>query len=150
LTEQSTLDSYHHKTRSAIVLSNLLNEPFFYLCNSCLPFILRKDLDATAWQITLLAMLRPVVALFSFYWSVNHCYSNNKLRSNLLWEGILSYVGFLCLPFMENTWFVLFSGVVYTFFYRAGMPPWIEILKRNLSKQSREHLFTLDDAFACP
>jgi hypothetical protein len=148
LIEQSTLDSYYHKTRSVIVLSNLLNEPFFYLCNTCLPFILRKDLEATACQITLLAMLRPVVALFSFYWSANHCYSNNKLRSNLLWAGILSYAGFLCLPFMENAWFMLLSGVAYTFFYRASMPPWMEILRRNLPQQARERLFALGSALA--
>lgn len=143
MTEQSILDDYYRKTRSVIISSNLLNEPFVYLYNTCLAFILRKDFDATVCQITLLAMLRPVVALFSFYWSANHCNSKNKLRSNLFWAGILSHIGFLCLPFMENVWLMLLSAVAYSFFYRAGMPDWMEILRRNLPKQTRERLFSL-------
>ena len=57
-----------HQTRMAYIWSHLLNAPFWAIYNM-LPFILYKDLHATSWQIGAMITLKPVVSLFSMYWS---------------------------------------------------------------------------------
>ena len=56
------------KTRRILYTGALLEEPFIALY-AILPFILRKELSASAFEISLLSTLKPAVALFSFYWS---------------------------------------------------------------------------------
>lgn len=128
-------------TRLALIWMNLTNEPFvaFY---ALLPFIMRKDLNATILHITLFFSIKGVIPVFSFYWSANLTRQRGKLRSNLIWAWIIGRVPFLCLPFIDNIWFLIFAAAVYQFFYRAGTPSLMEILKLNLGKKRREKLFS--------
>ncbi|PIS01581.1 MAG: MFS transporter [Chlamydiae bacterium CG10_big_fil_rev_8_21_14_0_10_35_9] len=141
----SSVDHYHHKTKWAVILTNMLNEPLFTLYNLT-AFILCKDLGATAFQIAILTMLRPTVSLLSLYWSANLHERSDKLKSNLLGAGFLSRLLFLFFPLYENAWFVIIAAAVYLMFYRAGIPAWMEILKLNLSKNSREKIFSWGSA----
>lgn len=134
---------YFRRTKIAIISSSLLNEPFIALY-TLLPFILHKNLGATALQIVILAILKPVVSVFSFYWGSN--IEPHKLKSNMGIAGILARIPFLFLPFIDNVWYTVFSGALYMLFTRAALPAWIEILKRNLSKDHREKLFSLGSA----
>lgn len=133
------------KTRGAILWSSLLSEPLFTLYG-LLVFILRKDLHATALQIALLTMLKPVVSVFSFYWSGSVSQRKDKLRWNVVGAGFLARLPFLFFPFFENVWFLIAGAVMHMFFYRAGNPAWVEILKLNLTKQQREKFFSLGSA----
>ena len=120
---------------------NLSSEPFLALYTLLL-FILRKDLGATTLQITVFATLRPVISVFSFYWSSNLLRQRSKLLSNLLGAWVLARLPFLCLPFIDNVWFLIFAAGVYQLFYRAGIPAIMEILKLNIGKEAREKLFS--------
>jgi hypothetical protein len=53
------------KTKKALLWMSLSNEPFVVLY-AILPFILRKDLNASLVQLSILASLRPVLSIFSF------------------------------------------------------------------------------------
>ncbi|NRA90325.1 MAG: hypothetical protein HRU43_04275 [Simkaniaceae bacterium] len=68
-------------TRLAFIWMQIATEPFlaFY---TLLLFILRKDLNATPLQISVLATLRPVLSVLSFYWSANLLRERSKLLSN--------------------------------------------------------------------
>lgn len=137
-------DSYR-KTRGAILWSSLLSEPLFTLYGMLI-FILRKDLDASLFQIAILTMLKPVVSVFSFYWSAGVAQKKHKLRWNVASAGFLARLPFLFFPFVDNVWMIIAGAVIHMFFYRAGNPAWVEILNVNLPKKAREKFFSIGSA----
>lgn len=128
-------------TRLAFIWMQLASEPFiaFY---TLLLFILRKDLNATPLQISVLATLRPVMSALSFYWGANLLRQRSKLLSNFMGAWVLSFLPFLCLPFVQNVWVVILCASIYQLFSRAIIPSKMEILKLNLDKAPREKLFS--------
>jgi predicted MFS family arabinose efflux permease len=133
---------YFKKTRLALLSSSLLNEPLtlFYVW---LPFILRKDLGASPFQIALFIMLKPAMSLISFYWSASIEKRRGKLRSNLVISGLLARLPFILCFFIDNSWFLLFASAIHMLFLKGGLPAWMEILKLNLPKDKRDRLFSL-------
>lgn len=138
---KNTLDVFHAKTRKALLWMNLSNEPFVVLY-TLLPFILRKDLGATLLQISILTALRPVLPVFSFYWSANLTNRKHLLRSNLIGAWFLGRLPFLFIPWVDSVWYIIFSCAVYEFFNKSGIPALIEILKINIPKEAREKTYT--------
>ncbi len=136
-----TKTSYQRKTKQAVLLSSILSEPLFTVYGF-VAFILCKDLHATAFQIAILTMLKPIVSIFSFYWSANLSKMGQKLRSNLIGANILGRLPFLFFPWVENPWYVVGASAVYMLFFRAGNPAWIEILKLNLPSDMRQKSFS--------
>ncbi|MDR3625126.1 MAG: MFS transporter [Chlamydiales bacterium] len=133
------------KTRNAVFITELLNEPLwtlFYL----FVFILHKDLHASAFQVGLFTMLRPVVGIASMYWSSTLARKPHKVLSNLIWSGILSRVAFFFFPFIDNPWIFLISVIFYATLKRGGVPAWLEILKMNLPKKSRGNIISWSSA----
>jgi MFS family permease len=128
-------------TRIALFGSSLLNEPLTVLL-CLLPFILAKDLKASAWQISLLVSLRPVMSLVSFYWSSLLGRKPRLLKANLLVSGVLGRLPFLFVFFFPSTGYLIFAAAMHILFSRAGIPAWMEMLKRNLPKEPRERLFS--------
>lgn len=133
---------YFGKTKRALLSSSFLNEPLTLLY-AWLPFIMRKDLDASSFQIALVLMLRPVMSIISFYWSFNVENNTKKLRTNLVLSGILARAPFLFCLFIDNVWFLILASAIHMLFLRGGMPAWMEILKLNLPKEHRQKLFSL-------
>lgn len=125
-------------TKRALFLSSLLHEPLFTLY-TFVAFILYKDLHASAFQIALLTMLKPVSTILSFYWST---WSRGRLRTNLLGAGFLMRAPFLLVPWVDEVWYLIAASVNYMLFYRAGMPAWMEILKRNVPASERTRSFS--------
>lgn len=130
--------------RRALIGTNILSEPLFTLYGF-LAFILYKDLGASAFQITLLTMLKPVVTVLSFYWSAGLRRKRN-LKLNVIWAGIWMRAPFLLCPWIDSVWFVVVAAVNYMFFYRAGMPAWLELLKRNMEPGERDKVFSWSSA----
>jgi len=129
-------------TRWALLWTSLLNEPFTILL-TILPFILFKDLGASAWQISLVVALRPSVSLLSFYWNAYQTRKGLNPRFSLLVAGILARLPFLFIFSISTPGYLIFAAAIYMLFSRASIPPWMEILKRNLTKEARERLFSL-------
>ena len=129
-------------TKIALMWMHLANEPLAALYTLML-FILRKDLGATTFQIALFATLSPVMSVFSFYWGANLLRQRSRLLSNLIGAWVLARLPFLCFPFIENVWLIIFGGAIYQLFHRAGMPAMMEILKLNVEKEPREKLYSL-------
>ncbi len=127
-----------------LVWSNLLSEPLFTLYGFIV-FILYKDLGASAFQVALLTMLKPVVTVLSFYWSAGLRGRTKRLKANVLWAGFLMRAPFLLCLWIGSPWFVIGAAVNYMFFYRAGIPAWMEILKRTMGK-GRERVFSVSSA----
>lgn len=132
------------KTKFALVWSSLFNEVFVSFFG-LMPFILRKDLLATTFQISLFTMLKPAVAVLSFYWSSRSTFS---LRNNLVIAGVLARVCFLFYPLFNSVWYLIFASAMYMLFSRAAIPSWMEILKLNLDKSVRNRLFSLGSILA--
>jgi MFS family permease len=129
-------------TRFALLWMNLAAEPMISLY-TLIPFILRKDLGATLFQVSLFITLRPVLSVFSFYWSAYLKEGKGKLVSNLVSASLLAYLPFLFFPWVGNFWFLLFASATYQLFSKAAIPSLIEVLKRNIPKKPREHAFSL-------
>lgn len=121
---------------------NLTSEPLNALY-TLLPLILYKDLNVSPFQLSLFITLRPLLSVFSFYWSSYLLYYKNRLVSNLIWAWVFARLPFLLLLFFPNVGFLFFAAAVYQLFSKAGIPAWIEILNRNVPKETREHLFSL-------
>ncbi len=138
--ERATTGS--RETRLALLWMNLAAEPLISLY-TLIPFILRKDLDASVFQVSLFIMLRPVLSVFSFYWSAYLKEGKKRLIYNLVSASILAYLPFLFFPWVDSFWFLLFASAMYQLFSKAAIPPLIEILKRNIPKAPREQAFSL-------
>lgn len=132
---------FYKQTKKALLWMNLSHEPFVVLY-TLLPFIIRKDLGASLLQISILTALRPVLPLFSFYWSANLTNHRHRLRSNLISAWVLARLPFLFIPWVESVWYLIFCCAVYEFFNKSGIPALIEILKINIPKQARESTYT--------
>ncbi len=130
------------RTRLALLMMNLTSEPLAALY-SLLPFILRKDLGASTYQITLFITLRPILSVFAFYWGAYLSRRRNRLLSNLMGAWFLARVPFLFFPFVDSFWFLLLACGIYQLFSKAATPAMMEILKRNVPKKPREHIFSL-------
>lgn len=137
----------HRQTgmRRALVWTNILSEPLFTLYGF-VAFILYKDLGASAFQIALLTMLKPLVTVLSFYWSAGLKGKSRKLKSNVMWAGLWMRAPFLLCPWIDSVWFVVAAAVNYMFFYRAGAPAWLEMLRRNMGEEKRGKAFSLSSA----
>jgi MFS family permease len=129
-------------TRLALLWMNLASEPLISLY-TLIPFLLRKDLNATMFQISLFVTLRPVLSVFSFYWSAYLKEGKGRLIVNLGSASLLAYLPFLFFPWAGGYWFLLFASAMYQLFSRAALPSLIEVLKRNIPKKPREHAFSL-------
>lgn len=105
-------------------------------------FVLCKDLSATPLQITLLITLKPVVSLFSPYWSALVFNRPDRLRSNVIWGTLIGHLPFFFFPFFQNTWFLIGAGALFLMMKRGIIPAWMEILKTNLSKEKQSSTFS--------
>jgi len=114
-----------------------------------LPYLLRKDLHASAFQISIFTMLKPVVALISFYWGATLWRNRGRLRSNWMISRFLGSVPFLMFPFVQNIWFFIIGAALFQCFQRGGMPAQMEILKQNVPPGAREGFFSWSSAINC-
>lgn len=146
MTAVSTPSQTSRKTKWALFLSGLLNEPLVGLI-AILPFILRKDLHASAFQISILNMVKPAVALLSFYWGAVLWRNRQSLRSNWVVSRLFASLPFLIFPFVQNIWFFILVAALFHFFHRGGMPAQMEILKQNVPPGERESFFSWSCAF---
>ena len=138
-----TCSNYIEKrTKVTLLGTSLLNEAFISFFG-LMPFILRKDLLASAFQISLFTMVKPAVAVLSFYWSARLVRSRSSLRNNMVIAGVLARVPFLFFVFFDSVWYMIFASAVYMLFSRAAIPSWMEILRLNLEKPVRDRLFSL-------
>lgn len=138
--ESSFFDIYLNKTRIAYTWTRILNTPFWALY-TLLPFIMCKDLQATPWQIACIVSLNPIASLFSLYWSSQIKRRRDRLRSNIIWAGILGHAPFLFVPWISHPWFFIFASGIYMLFHRGANPAWMEILKVNVPEDSRKTVF---------
>jgi len=125
----------------SLVLVGLLSEPFATLY-SYLAFILYKDLEASVFEVALLAMLKPVVTILSFYWSAGLKGRVRGLKRNVVWAGILMRAPFLLCLWIDSVGFVIGAAVNYMFFYRAQAPGWMEMIRRGLEQEKRGRAFS--------
>ena len=140
-----TLSIASKKTRIALFLSGLLSEPLIGFI-AILPFILRKELHANGFQIALFNMVKPVVALLSFYWGASLWRQQEKLRANWMGASLLARLPFLLFPFVHQIGLFILGTALFHFFQRGGMPAQMEILRRNLPQGMRETIFSWSSA----
>jgi len=129
------------KTKKALILTSLFNEPFLCLF-SMLPFILRKDFHASALFISIFTMVKPAFAILSFYWSYRFTRGSESLKKNLLLANLLARVPFLFIFWFYNPFYILICVSFYTLFSRAAIPAWMEMIKLNLPEQTRSRWFS--------
>lgn len=132
--------TFRSKTTRALLWMNLSNEPFIVLY-TLLPFILRKDLQASLLQISILTSLKPVLPVFSFYWSAHLTNKKHLLKSNLIGAWVLGRLPFLFIPWIPTVWYLIACCAIYEFFNKSGIPALIEILKINVPKKAREKTY---------
>lgn len=137
---------YLQRTRLAYVMTRVLDTPFWAIYNM-LPFILYKDLHATPLQLAALITIRPLVSLLSMYWSAAVNERRDRLVSNIIWARWIGYMPFLFFPFFNEVWFFIASFGLYMMMAVGIVPAWMEVLKLNISNQSRERVFSYTQAF---
>ncbi len=141
------LDIYHKKTRIAFLLTWILRTPFWAIYNM-LPFILYKDLNATPIQIAAAVALKPTVSILSMYWSASVNKRKDRLVSNIIWGTALGLLPFFFFPFVNLTWYFIFSFGFFMMMHRGMVPAWMEIMKLNLPKTAREKTFAYGSTFS--
>lgn len=133
------------RTKSAFLWTRVLNTPFWAVFG-LLPFILYKDLHATPLQVAVFIALKPLVSIFSPYWSARINKRRDRLLGNVIGANLLKHAPFLFFPFIDNPWFLILSSGLYMMLHRGGVPAWMEILKLNLPGEKRERVFAYGTA----
>lgn len=131
----------------AFIWNNLLKAPFwgmYYL----LIFILTKDLGATPFQIATLIALKPIVALFSPYWSALVHKRPDRLRSNVILASLIGHLPFFLFPWISHPWFIIGAGALFLMMTRGVVPAWMELLKQHLPEGKREKTFSYGSIFS--
>jgi len=146
--DQAEATQASKKTRLALFFSGLLSEPLVGFI-AILPFILRKDLHANGFEIALFNMVKPVVAILSFYWGASLWRKQGRLRSNWMSASLLARLPFLLFPFVDQIGFYILGVAIFHFFQKGGMPAQMEILKRNVPQGIRETIFSWSSALNC-
>lgn len=141
------MDKFEKKTRSAFLWTSVLKAPFWTLYG-LLIFILYKDLHATAFQVAVFLTLKPVVSVFSIYWSAFVNQRRDRLIKNIIAAALVGYLPFFFFPFVDNPWFFIASGAIYMMVSRGIIPAWMEILKLNIPAFSREKVFSYGSAIS--
>jgi hypothetical protein len=132
-------------TKKAVLWTSILNEPLLTIY-ALFSFILHKDLGASALQIGVLTMLKPMVSLFSMYWCSMIAKRPDRILSNVVYAGILSRLPFFFFPLIDNPWILIGAVVFYMMLSRGAMPAWVEILKMNLPTKSRGSIYSWGSA----
>lgn len=140
-------ESTVQRTRIAFLGTSLLGMPFWAIYTLLL-FILYKDLHATPLQITTFIILRPLVSMFSIYWSAHVDKRRDRLRANILWASLLGPFPFLFFPVIDNPWYIILSSALYMTLYRGVYPAWMEILKLNLPDGLRQKVVSYGTTFS--
>ncbi len=130
------------RTRHAFLWTRILDTPFWAIF-TLLPFILYKDLHASPFQVALIIALKPLSALLSMYWSMLIKNRPDRLRTNIIWGGILRHIPFFFFPFFDSPWFFIAAFGFQMMLSRGAQPAWMELLKQNIPDVKREKLFAL-------
>ncbi len=130
------------KTKLALLWMNLSSEPLIAIY-SMIPFILRKEIGASTYQIVLFSTLSPILSVFSFYWGAWLSHRKNKLLPNLICAWVFARVPFFFFPWIDSFGVMFLCCCIYQLFSRASTPALMEILKRNIGKNKREFAFSL-------
>lgn len=128
------------------ISTRVLDTPFWGVYN-LMPFILYKDLKGTPFQVALLVMLKPMVSLLSMYWSSHIHGRPDRLVSNIIGARVLGYLPFLFIPWIHTPWYFIAIYGSYMMFTAGIVPAWMELLKVNLPKKTREKTFAYTQAF---
>jgi hypothetical protein len=136
--ETSPSAAYH--TKAAFLWTRILSIPFWAIANM-LSVILYKDLHISALQVTVIVAMKPISALFASYWSVSIDHRQDRLVSNIMYANIIRFMPFLCIPWINSTWLMIFAFGIYMTLSRGVTPAWMEIFKLNLKGETREKTF---------
>lgn len=139
-------DSYMTRTCRAYIWTRVLDTPFWGLYN-LLPFILYKDLHATPSQLAMIITLRPLVSILSSYWSHVANKSERGLPASIIAGRWIAYIPFFAFPFIHSAWYVIVCFGLFMFLQVGMMPAWMELLKQNVPKNTREKVFSYTQAF---
>lgn len=135
-----------NQTGLAYLLTRILDTPFWGLFN-LIPIILYKDLKATAFQLGLVITLKPLVSIFSSYWSSKALQLPRGLQLSLFYGRLLAYLPFFALPWIHSSWYLIFCFGFYLFLQMGMMPAWTELLNQNLKPPARDKLFSYAQSF---
>lgn len=130
----------------AFTLSKLLNTPFWSLYSTMLPFILYRDLHASAALVAFALAIKPLSSLIAPYWSAALKCQTGWLRKNIIWGNLLGHLPFFFTPFFDSPWFLTLSGAFYMILARGVTPVWMEILKLQVETKKRTALFAWSSA----
>lgn len=139
-------DTYSSTTKRALIVTSLFNEPLEVLFHSFAAVILVRDLHASYLQIALYTMCKPMVSLFSLYWSLYLQQRPHRLVKNVLLTGFLSRLPFLFMPFISNPWLFILCSASYMTLMRGGFPSWTELINQNMPSKERNTFFSLSSA----
>jgi hypothetical protein len=128
-------------TKRILFCANVLQEPFIAL-NLMLDVMLSIHFGASALQISILTTLRPVLAVFAFYWGSMLLFRPELLRLSLVSATAMATLPFLFAPLADNIWYFVCAEACFVLFWRAANPAQMEILKINVGKGEREQLFS--------
>ncbi|CDR33636.1 MFS transporter [Criblamydia sequanensis] len=112
--------------------ARVLDTPLWAIFNM-LPFILLKDFKASVFQLAVFIAIKPIVSLFSSYWSSMVHGRPKLLKTNIILAKCLGSTLFFLVPFFQSSWLLVIASAIYMCLAVGALPAWMEILKRNLT-----------------
>ena len=129
------------KTKRLLFFSGLMQVPFIAV-NLLLDVILYKHFGASAYQISFVTTMRPLLAVLAFYWGSVLLFRPQLLRISLVIATAGATFLFLFAPWAESIWYFIIAEGCYVLFLRAAAPAQMEILKINIDNGAREKIFS--------
>jgi hypothetical protein len=127
------------RTASSCYMQNQILSGPSHVLFTLLIFILSKNLHATPFELLVIAWMKPITSLVSFYMgSILHGRSH-LIRPYLIFNIFLGALPCLFYPFIDNVSFYIGSYAIHMITQRAQTPAWCELLKSStdLPKMSK-------------
>jgi predicted MFS family arabinose efflux permease len=134
--KEAIAPNHYKRVVSTYFLIYVLNAPLFALYG-LIPFILYRDLGASALPITLVVAMRPIVAVFSSYWSYRLTSGLDHIRGNLVGATLLGLIPTLLLFLYPTVWGMILSFALYVFAERAMIPALMEVIKQTCTPEQQ-------------
>lgn len=133
------------KTFSLHLISQFLNGISFGIL-LLQDIILKKSLEGTDFEVTILMFLLSSAFLFSIYGAEIINRSNNPARTIII-MGVLSKSFLLAIPLFENAGFFIFCLAAMSYIDSMIKPVWNTVYKHNYTEHSRSKLYSYASSF---
>lgn len=105
-------------------------------------FILSAQLGATPFQLMILACLKPITSIFSFYTCAMMDHRPHKVRLYLVFNTLAGCLPSFLFPLIDHVWYYIVAYAFAMISIGATYPVWIEYIKKSDDREKMSKIIS--------